>query len=65
MGILQRLLRGIEINDDTLALDVIDRVGPRSEFLTDEHTLKHLRSGALFDTDIFDLNARGNWISKG
>jgi trimethylamine--corrinoid protein Co-methyltransferase len=65
MGILHRILRGIEINDDTLALDVIDRVGPRSEFLTDEHTLRHLRAGELFNPEVFDRNSRNNWISEG
>jgi trimethylamine--corrinoid protein Co-methyltransferase len=47
MGIFRRIIRGIEINDDTLAFGVINRVGPKSEFLTDEHTLKHLRAGEL------------------
>jgi len=35
----------MEINDDTLALDVIDRVGPGGHFIDDEHTLKFFRQG--------------------
>jgi trimethylamine--corrinoid protein Co-methyltransferase len=65
MGILHRILRGIEINEETLALDVIDRVGPKSEFLTDEHTLRHLRAGELFNPEVFDRNSRDTWISEG
>jgi trimethylamine--corrinoid protein Co-methyltransferase len=34
---------GIELNDDTLALDVISKVGPRGNFLSQKHTRKHIR----------------------
>jgi len=32
-----------EVNDDTLALDVIDQVGPHGEFISSEHTFEHFR----------------------
>jgi len=38
-----RIARGIEVNDETLALDVIDEVGPRGNFLSTEHTVQHFR----------------------
>ena len=41
---IQRMKRGITVNDDMLALDAIRQVGPNGHFLTHEHTLKHLRS---------------------
>jgi trimethylamine--corrinoid protein Co-methyltransferase len=41
---IQRMKRGIPVNDDMLALDAIRQVGPKGHFLTHEHTLKHLRS---------------------
>ena len=37
------LLGGIEINDDTLALDLIERLGPKSSYIAESHTLKHFR----------------------
>lgn len=37
------MMRGMEINDETLPLDLIERLGPRSTFLSEEHTLKHFR----------------------
>lgn len=37
------IAEGIELNDDTLALDVISKVGPRGNFLSQKHTRKHLR----------------------
>ncbi len=35
---------GIVVNEDTLALDAVRRVGPGNHFLTDDNTLKHMRS---------------------
>lgn len=43
VDMVKRNMRGIEISDETLALDVIDRVGPGGHFLSDKHTLKHFR----------------------
>ncbi|MBA7588441.1 hypothetical protein ES708_30499 [subsurface metagenome] len=37
------LMGGIEINDETLPLDLIERLGPRSSYLPESHTLKHFR----------------------
>ncbi len=34
---------GIEINDETLALDVIDNVGPGGHYLYEDHTMKWFR----------------------
>ena len=38
---LVRALTDQPIDDETLALDVIARVGPESHFISDKHTLKH------------------------
>ena len=44
IGSCMRTLRGIEVNDDTMALDVISKVGPGGDFLAEEHTVKYMRS---------------------
>jgi len=36
-------VRGIEVSEETLALEVIKAVGVRGNYLTQEHTLKHMR----------------------
>jgi len=36
-------LRSFEVNDETLALKVIDEAGPGGHFLAHKHTLKHFR----------------------
>ncbi|MCK4388578.1 MAG: trimethylamine methyltransferase family protein, partial [Dehalococcoidia bacterium] len=37
------MMGGLEINDETLPLDLIERVGPRGDYLSQAHTLKHFR----------------------
>jgi trimethylamine--corrinoid protein Co-methyltransferase len=44
IGSLRRLLRGFEVNDDTLAVDVIHEAGPGGSFLASEHTVRHMRT---------------------
>jgi trimethylamine--corrinoid protein Co-methyltransferase len=43
LGMCQRVLRGIEVNDDTLAVDLIIKKGPGKDFLAEEHTIKYMR----------------------
>ena len=59
---IQHLLKGIDINEETLALDVIKAVGPGGQFLTHEHTFKHMHS--LLSSDLFDRRNRPNWTSE-
>jgi len=44
IGQVRRLYRGIPVNEDTLALDVIREVGSDGNFLVHRHTLEHLQS---------------------
>ena len=37
------LMGGIEINEETLPLDLIERKGPKADYLSEAHTLKHFR----------------------
>ncbi len=39
----RRIKEGFEIDEETLALDVIKEVGPKGEFLTHEHTAENFR----------------------
>ncbi|MFX0122416.1 MAG: trimethylamine methyltransferase family protein [Candidatus Hodarchaeota archaeon] len=50
---INRVLRGIEISDDALAVEVIQEVGPGGEYLSHSHTLKHFRS-EFFLPKLFD-----------
>jgi len=53
---------GIEINDDTLPLGLIDRVGPQGVYISEKHTLKHFRK--FWAPTIFDRSASRNENSK-
>jgi trimethylamine--corrinoid protein Co-methyltransferase len=65
MHIARRWVRSIEVNENTLAVDVIRKVGPRGQFLTEEHTLNNLRTGELVTTEIFERDRRELWEAKG
>lgn len=39
----KHIARGVEVNHDTLAVDVIDSVGQEGNFLTETHTLDHFK----------------------
>ncbi len=43
LGMCRRVLRGIEVNDDTLAADLIIEKGPGGDFLAEQHTVKYMR----------------------
>lgn len=52
IGMVRRFMRGITVDDETLALDVIDRVGPGGHHLADEHTMKHFKTETWFPSTI-------------
>ncbi len=58
-----RYVVGLEVNDDTLALDVIDKVGPGGHFLGEKHTLQHFREGWM--PEITDMETFEIWEKKG
>ena len=65
LGMAMRAVRGIEVNDETLALEAIDRVGPGGHYLMDEHTLRHMRSEHYFPSAVFDRQGRERWEEAG
>jgi len=44
LGMCQRVLSGIEVNDDTLATDLMIEKGPGTDYLAEEHTIMHMRN---------------------
>jgi trimethylamine--corrinoid protein Co-methyltransferase len=43
LGMCQRVLRGIEVDSETLALDLMIDKGPGKDYLAEEHTIEHMR----------------------
>ena len=44
IGYSRRITRGIEVNEDTLATDVIHNVGPDGHYLYEDHTMRHFKT---------------------
>jgi trimethylamine--corrinoid protein Co-methyltransferase len=44
IGYARRITRGIEVNEDTLAVDVIHNVGPNGHYLREKHTHRYYRN---------------------
>jgi len=63
-GMLFRLLRGVVLDEEKLALDVINRVGPGGNFLTDTHTKQHYVM-EHFLPQVFDRKPREVWEQAG
>jgi trimethylamine--corrinoid protein Co-methyltransferase len=60
---LDHFARGVEINDETLALDLIDDIGPDGHFLECEHTYRHFRE--RWYPDLFDRDNYEGWLGQG
>jgi len=63
-GMILRALRGIEVNYETLAVDIIREVGPGGHFLAKKHTLKYLRK-ELYIPKILNRQKREIWEKHG
>ncbi len=58
-SIIHKVMQGIAVNDETLALDVIHNVGPGGNFLSQKHTIKHMRE--LFIPQYMDRRPYNVW----
>jgi len=56
--------QGIEVNDETLAVDVINKVGSSGHFLAEKHTLKHFKD-VLFFPQLTDRQSYDAWKKTG
>ena len=64
IGMAKHILGGVTVTPETLAVDVIERVGPGGHYLTQEHTRKHFRTELWFPT-LMDRQQRRSWEAGG
>jgi trimethylamine--corrinoid protein Co-methyltransferase len=64
VGMVKKFTDGIEVNDYTLALDVIDEVGPEGDHLTHKHTMDNFKEVAWSPT-LMDRDVPDTWMDKG
>jgi trimethylamine--corrinoid protein Co-methyltransferase len=65
LGMAMRAVRGIAVDDDTLALEAIDRVGPGGHYLADDHTMRYMRTEHYYPSNVFDRQGRDQWEVDG
>jgi len=63
IGFVERILRGIEFDDETLGLDVIKEVGPGGNYLAHEHTAAHFRDELWFP-QLLDRHYWEPWLQR-
>ncbi|MFO7714811.1 trimethylamine methyltransferase family protein [Desulfosarcina sp.] len=63
IGFLRAATRGVVVDDETLALDAIDDVGPTGSFLQHPHTMRHYKEP--FYSKLFDKGPYSLWEKNG
>lgn len=61
-SIVHKMMSGIEVNDETLALEAIANVGPGGHYLAQKHTKNHMRE--LFIPQFMDRRPYSEWETK-
>lgn len=64
IGMTRRIMRGVEVSDDTLMLDLIDQVGPGGEFMSQEVTAKRCRA-EIWSPTVLDRQPWDVWAAAG
>ncbi len=64
IGYSRRITRGIEVNEDTLATDVIHSAGPGGQYLQEEHTQKHFKT-EFWHPNLCDRRNYDKWAEEG
>jgi trimethylamine--corrinoid protein Co-methyltransferase len=60
---IKHIVQGIPVNDETLAVDVIHEIGVGKNFLSHDHTFKHMRSQS--QPKLIDRRTREDWEAGG
>jgi trimethylamine--corrinoid protein Co-methyltransferase len=68
MGYAQRIANGFGVNEETLAMSVMSRVGPGGNYLSDDHTVDHFRQefflpGARWTRETYEVWKTGGEAS--
>jgi trimethylamine--corrinoid protein Co-methyltransferase len=63
IGQVRRMMEGIPVDRENLAVEAIKRVGPGGHFLGDVHTLDHFRDN--WQPDLTDRRTYQDWQSRG
>jgi trimethylamine--corrinoid protein Co-methyltransferase len=63
LGFLRASTAGVLVNDETLALDVVEELGPTGNYLAHDHTLKHFKKA--YYAKLADKRQYSQWSQQG
>ncbi len=63
IGMVRRIMGGVVVDEETMALEVIDEVGPGGHFLDTEHTYRHFRENWF--PKLLDRTNYQTWVENG
>ena len=63
VNMVKRSIQGIDVNDDTMAVDLIKQAHEIKNFLHQKHTIKYMRRQSR--PKLIDRTTRGTWEAKG
>ncbi|MCD6453615.1 MAG: trimethylamine methyltransferase family protein [Dehalococcoidales bacterium] len=64
LGMVMRAVEGIQVNDNTLAFDLIKEMGPGGSFISTKHTRQFMRK-EHYQPTLSDRESRQDWEANG
>jgi trimethylamine--corrinoid protein Co-methyltransferase len=65
IGLCCKVLKGIAVDAEHLAMEVIESVGPGGNFMMSSHTMSHMRSEYFQGNGVTDQKSRDKWEQDG
>ncbi len=65
MNYVKRIARGFGVNSEIIGADVIKTVGPKGNFLAEEHTARHFREEIWLCKPVWTRQSWDGWESEG
>ena len=63
IGFMRAATAGVVVDDETLALDVVEELGPTGNYLNHPHTMRHFREP--FHSPLMHKGTYANWDQQG
>lgn len=63
IGFIRAATRPVEVNSETLALDLIDELGPSGNYLSTDHTYRHMTEP--YYSQLADKRQYDDWVTQG
>lgn len=63
LGFIRAATAGVMVDEETLALDVVDELGPTGTYLSHDHTLRHYKEP--YYSKLADKNPHAVWMKRG